>query len=400
MKDLGSVLEYRRKGRIYYAIRLTLDGRRWSIYQHKGLKFLNRTHAEQVLAQIRGELLKAKHASAIAAFLPAAQKPNRVLGLMEGYLAELEAKVEVGDLSPHSVASFRRWVQSPKGNKRRRDGTDYYSWFAKVSIHELNARKVKAFKAWLYKQGAGKDTIRTVLERLKAFLVWCSEQEELLFERVPKIQLPDVTRARPGLLSDNQRRAVLEAIDWEWRGIFLLMSIGVRPGSARAVLVGDLEQGFIRIRQAVKSHNCDGPVGPAKAKKENWVPLTKDLAAWVNEFTRDRHPAARLFSNPRSSDPGRRWNHRALWLEWRAACGRAGVPYVPLYAGTKHSFATGRLLAGKSKDALGEFMQISRGMVDTYAQWGRELNVQVLDEKDLAEETKARVIELRGREGE
>ena len=54
-------------------------------------------------------------------------------------------------------------------------------------------------------------------------------------------------------------------------------------------------------------------------------------------------------------------------------------------------------MAGKSKDALGEFMQISRQQVETYAQWARELSAEVLDEQELGDETKATILALRGK---
>ena len=54
-------------------------------------------------------------------------------------------------------------------------------------------------------------------------------------------------------------------------------------------------------------------------------------------------------------------------------------------------------MAGKSKDAVAEFMGISRHMVDTYAQWARELSAEVLDEDELSSETKVTLLSVRER---
>ena len=407
---MGQVREYDRKGRTYWSLRFSFDGVRYEIYNHKGVRFESREHAERVLHQIQGKLAEATDpVRALAEFLPARSKPNRVLERMGEYLAELEERVTLGELSPHTVANFRRWVRPPEAEPasggpprrkrpgpRRRPGSDYYAWWAGYSLHEVRTAHVRRFRRHLEAEGLGPDSVRAILERLGSFLTWALGEE--LIERVPEIELPARAERRPKLLLGAQRRRVLEAIAPERRGIFLLLSLGQRPGTARAVLVEDVSDGFIRVHRAVKSHLADGPVGPTKAKREGWVPLTRDLAAWISEFGATRHPKARLFYNPAADprrNPGKRWTHRALWLEWKAACARAGVPYVPLYQGTKHSFATERLLAGKSKDAVAEFMHISRHQVDTYARWARELSAEVLDPSELAGEAKVMLLGVR-----
>ena len=413
-EKMGQVREYVRKGRTYWSLRFSFDGVRYEIYNHKGVRFESQEHAERVLHQIQGRLAEATDPVwALAEFLPARSKPNRVLVRLEEYLATLERRVEHGDLSPHTIANLRRWILPPetetaqtgrrrRPGPRRKPGSDYFAWWAGYSLHEVRTTHVRQFRTYLGERGVGRDTIRRLLEWLKAFLLWAKAEE--LIDRIPEVEMPSKIKRRPKLLLGEQRRRVLEAIDPEIRGIFLFCALGQRPGTARAVLVEDVgKEGFIRVTRAVKSHRADGPVASTKADREGRVPLTRELAAWIAEFAANRHPTARLFYNPRAQprlNPGQRWTHRALWLEWREACARAGVPYVPLYQGTKHSFATERLLAGKSKDAIAEFMHISRHQVDTYAVWARELSSEVLDEDELVPEAR-RIRELRPRdEGE
>jgi integrase len=57
--------------------------------------------------------------------------------------------------------------------------------------------------------------------------------------------------------------------------------------------------------------------------------------------------------NPRT---GRRWSHWALRESWLAGCKAAGLPPVPLYEGTKHSFATEALAQGHSIDTLQRYL--------------------------------------------
>jgi site-specific recombinase XerD len=63
---------------------------------------------------------------------------------------------------------------------------------------------------------------------------------------------------------------------------------------------------------------------------------------------------APLFVNPYS---GNRWTPTSLRRTWERASRNAGVPFVPPYEGTKHSFATNALNRGVPlvlvKDMLG-----------------------------------------------
>lgn len=390
----GSVSEFRVKDRIYYRIRISIAGQIVTISNHKGVKFTSRKHAELVLGQIHGKLAEATdERAAIAEFLSRDAKPNQVLPLLREYVQDMEQLVKLGELSANTLRGVYRWVPR-EGAKRRSSKPPHMQWWDGRSIHEIRPYEIDRFRRHLQESGIGLESVRSVLESLRSFLVWCKRRE--LVEKIPDVVIPTRIRKRKELLTPRQQRAVLEQIPWERRGIYLLMALGVRPGAARAVLVEDVKDGFVLVKRAVQGHNADSKVGPTKGKRENWVPLTKELARWIHDVAAGRLPSARLFWNPGSPLKGQHWNHYALWKYWREACGAAGVPYVPLYCGTKHSFATGRLMAGKTKEAVAEFMQISRQQVDTYAQYARELSAAVLDEEDVSEETRAKVIEFSG----
>lgn len=366
------------------------------ISNHKGVKFVSRAHAENVLGQLHGRLVELpnEHA-ALAEFLPRSAKPMQVIPLLLEYAKDMEQRVNVGEISASTLRGVYRWIPR-EGARRRSKRPPHMAWWDGRSVHEAKGYEIDRFRRHLQESGIGNESVRSVLESLRSFLVWCHRRE--LIEKVPRVDIPPRIAKRKPLLTPSQQRRVLEQIPWERRGIYLLMALGVRPGAARAVLVEDVQDGFVLVKRAVQGHNTDSKVGPTKGKKENWVPLTRDLAAWVHEHTSGRLPSARLFWNPGSPAAGQHWNHYALWNGWRDACAAAEVHYVPLYAGTKHSFATGRLAAGVSKDALAEFMQISRGQVDTYAQMAREIAAAVLDPADLSDETRAKVVAFSGKQ--
>ena len=394
MSERGSVSKYRVKGRTYWRIRIAIAGRLFTVSNHKGVPFENEQHAGKVLVQIHGKLAEATdETAAIAEFLTRSSKPHQVIPLLREYMKDMEERVAVGELSANTLRGVYRWVPR-EGAKRRKQRSPHMAWWDGRSIHEIRPYEIDRFTRHLKERGIGNESVRSVLESLRSFLVWCKRRE--LIEKIPDIQIPKRIRKRRELLTPGQQRAVLAAIPWEQRGIYLLLCLGVRPGAARATLVEHVRDGYVLVKAAVQGHNTDSKVGPTKGRRENWVPLTKELARWIAENAAGRLPGARLFWNPLSTSPGQLWNHASLWKQWKAACKTAGMPYVPLYAGTKHSFATGRLMAGKSKEAVAEFMQISRAQADTYALWARELSAAVLDDEDLAEETRAKVIAFSG----
>lgn len=397
MAELGSVSSYTlkrgKKTYTYYRIRLPLNGVMRSIHNHKGVQFKTREAAQQVLEHIRFLCAQegADRAAVISQFLPKRSKPNLVTELLDQYLEDVEERAKLGELS-YNTARGLRW--QIKGDPRKR-GPAPWSWWRGVGIHEVRKHHITKFRRHLEAKGQEDSTVALRLRQFRGFMLWCQDQE--IIASVPAFKMPSVSRRRPRLLTPSQQRAALDAIPWERRGVFLLMALGVRPASARAVLVEDVQDGFIIARRSCQGGEANARVVEhTKNRREVWIPLTRELSAWIQEHARDRHPKARLFWNPTADGPGQHWAHPALTREWKAASAQAGIPYVPLYQAMKHSFATGRLMAGVSKDALGEFLGITPKQVDTYAQWARELSAQVLPEEDLADAVRARVTELRG----
>src|SRR5262245_26136367 len=54
----------------------------------------------------------------------------------------------------------------------------------------------------------------------------------------------------------------------------------------------------------------------------------------------DGDPSSGTFPNPTARNTGKRWTVSGLEREWKRACARAGVAYLPLQQGTRHSTLT------------------------------------------------------------
>ena len=392
MAVMGKVGSYRRKGHTYWRIRIKLDGELREVYRHKGVQFTSAAHAQAVLEQIRGRLADAtNHAAALAEFLPKRSKPNLVLTVLQDYVKEMRQRLKLKEISQHTLANLLKRVPGAPAKP-----SQHFGFWAGVSVHEIKPRHLEKFKQHLQGLGIEPSSVRLSMDQFHGFLGWCVREELIVMApQGPQIKVP---RKRPELYTPSEQRRVLERIPWAQRGIFLALCLGMRPNAARALRVEDAQRGFLHVHRATQSDKAGAePSEHTKGWRESWVPMSRDLAAWIEEHSRNRMPTAALFWNPSGRTPGQGWAHKTLGVTWNRAAREAGLPHVPLYKGTKHSFATGRLLAGKSKDALGEFMQISRAQVDTYAQWARELSAEVLDAGDLAEEAQAKILELRGR---
>jgi site-specific recombinase XerD len=385
---------------VYWRIRISINGKLEVFNNHRGARFVNEEHAREVLSLIRGELSKkdVTEDGAIAEYKPRRSKPNLVLTLLREFLRDREEKqeedqgvvesspqnyrVNTGVFSEYTIASYRKLI--PANDDDARKGAHFY-WFAGKSIHEVREQTLRQFKKHLERQRYQSNTVKQTLAMFHAFMTWCKAEETI--SSIPVFpQVKRVKRTTPDLLLPIEQREVLNAIPWAMRGIFAALCLGIRPNAARALRVEDVQRGGIRVRRAVQGRTAKAAVGRhTKGRKENWVPMTRELECWVKEHASDRLPGALLFTNPRARLQGRSWTHDALGGVWRIASEEAGIKHVPLYQATKHSFATAALMRGVSKDAIGAFMQVSREIVDVYAHYAAEWSTQVLDPSDLSD---------------
>jgi len=113
-----------------------------------------------------------------------------------------------------------------------------------------------------------------------------------------------------------------------------LCELGLRPGEARALEVGDVSDGWITVSRACRGQSADPPIGPTKSGKTKRLPLSADLGDWI---ARHVDPAGRLtraplFVNPRT---GTRWGHWPLRHTWLRAARAIGLGGVKFYEATK-----------------------------------------------------------------
>ena len=175
------------------------------------------------------------------------------------------------------------------------------------------------------------------------------------FPRVPWDQKP------PQILTPEGQRAVLDAIPWEDRGIFLACRHTLRPGEARAVDLGDYRETNLYVHAAVKGQSSSSEIRGAKERNWRVVGADEELQAWIewrisraSKPERLRQRGVSLFPNWRGRNEGLRWTTHTMTVVWNRAAGSVGVQ-VSLYPGTKHSTMTNLARQGIDSKLLQQF---------------------------------------------
>jgi len=315
------------------------------VYSNRGIALDSRRAAERLLAQIQGQVGDgAGLVSVLAHFLPVESKPNLVPQRLAQWLEVRRREEASGTLSPRTLEVLESYCR-PAG---------HFSFFASLSIFEIRYATLEDFSLWLADRSQSPKSRRNILSAFRGFLSWLKRRGEI--REVPSIPLPRAEEYEPRILSIEDQDRVLAAIPDDERGIFLgLGRLGLRPGEARALAVTDYRDGWLTVDKAFKGKFVASPIRGTKTGKPKRLPVGEELGDWIEKHV---DPAARLtqsflFVNPRTGGP---WTHRALENVWRKAIAQADVPYVPLYEGTKHTFATDAIRRGVPERLLQRFL--------------------------------------------
>lgn len=272
---------------------------------------------------------------------------NRIPVKLAAFLERERARLKAGDISPRTVRELARFC-GERGE---------FSYWRDEHIHEVTFKRLEQWRTDLGKR-VGPKTARNVLGEFHRFLKWLVRCGDL--ERVPEFPEIRYERKAPKILFPDEQRAVLDAIAFEHRGVFLAMAHTLRPGEARGANLDDWipRQRAIHVRRACKGLEAAAPV--LGAKESNWrlVGADDDLAGWI-DYRLGRATAAEklrrsgvpLFPNWRAPASGR-WSHAAITWEWQRACKIAGVEGVSVYPGTKHSTSTDLFRRGVDRKTI------------------------------------------------
>ncbi len=167
--------------------------------------------------------------------------------------------------------------------------------------------------------------------------------------KAPKFPLIRVPEVEIQTLDTTAQDRVLRATAWERRGAFLAQAReALRPSEVRAADLDDYDptKGTLRVNKTVQGARIDARVAHTKSRtvrvKKIWDPQLLEWLDWQATPERRLRGENALFPNPRATARNRakRWTVTGLEREWRRACKRTDVDYVPLQQGTGHSILT------------------------------------------------------------
>jgi integrase len=193
-----------------------------------------------------------------------------------------------------------------------------------------------------------------VLAAFRGFLSWLHRRGQI--REVPDFPRVRVKERDPRIIGIADQDRVLQAIPQQERGTFLALAhLGLRPGEARALTVGDYHDGWVTVDKAVKGKTVGAPIRGTKTGRSKRLPVSEELGSWIE---RHLEPAARLQRRPLIPNPrtGGIWPHKALQRAWNRAVQEAELPRISLYEGTKHSFATDAIRRGVPERHLQTFL--------------------------------------------
>jgi hypothetical protein len=232
-----------------------------------------------------------------------------------------------------------------------------WSWWYGRDIRLLQNRDVEEWHAWLAVRPREKrnGTIRgktqaNASDGFRAFLNWAATSSSSGAGHawpVPIFPVIDKDSEVTATISPERVMAIIEAIPWKQRGIFLAQAgESVRFSAAAPMQMSDIDPSTLELHwyKARKGRAIDSPVGVQKNKarvgREPWLPELRKWLEWRLE-TADREAIlagkeTALFWNPEADNPRREWGYDSYRDTWDEACGKVGEDIAP-QAGTRHS---------------------------------------------------------------
>jgi integrase len=362
-RKVGRIRSRTQRGRRTFFLDFRPHGRVYSMPGEAQSGFRTKADATQVLEAIRAEYLNGKSLEAALSPYLARTNPTLTLGWKyQRWLDRMRQLVASGERSPEYLRELVRYGR-PGG---------YLDSIASLHAATIRFAHLEDLDADLASRRLSPKTRSHVQATLKTFYRWLVQRQDVAqMPSFPTVTVPD---REPRILEPEDQRRVLDAISDERRGIFLALAYhGIRPSEACRLDVADYDwtAGVVRI-----------PATKAKTRKSALVPFGVELRGWIAQCVdpAGRLVGAPLFQNRYSRQPGKRWTVDALEKTWATAIRGAGVSYVGLYEGTKHSSATAARRRGIGLDQIQAALRHADiRSTERYARAGELTPVNILD---------------------
>ncbi len=268
--------------------------------------------------QLRGAIDKAMDKGKefdLTPYLPPEKNPNTCDQLLTDYLGEIEAEVSPG--------TFINYSSTVKVHLR--------PYFGSKDVRTVDVNEIKLFMRTLKDRRKG--TIKTVRNRLSAFLHWCWEKRKI--ESVPPLpRLKGKDEQKKYAFSLEQQLKAVEKMKNPVmkRAVLLMMLTGMRVSEALVLKVSDihLKERYVVVRRTWSGSSIKEST---KTDEPRTIPLSFLACDVLSRGIGDRAGSVWLFPRRRGQElPYHRKDVSRAWKE--AGSG------IPLKDATRRSFAT------------------------------------------------------------
>ena len=219
-------------------------------------------------------------------------------------------------------------------------------FFAAKDIRDIDKKEIKIFYIALLDMRMGDKTpysdsyIKDILDMLKSILI------EFRGEDIPAFpEHTVVLKKEKQWLGMERQMAIEPQVKDKYRlAIRVLQATGMRQGEVRALQVNDMIDGSLKVWKAFGDKGLK-----LKRKNGGEVSYSIPLDLWndLQEYTKGKSPDDFIFTHEDGTPLGR----GRLYKEWRAACSKAEVKYIPLQQASRHSMAS-QIMAEAKKKAI------------------------------------------------
>ena len=222
---------------------------------------------------------------------------------------------------------------SPDYLKKRTNiaNNNFLPHFGDMDVRKITDSDIQKFFRTLSTKG--KKTQKNYLAELKTFFNFIFQDG--IIPRIPRF--PKVGRipepSHNWIDAETQDKIYSHIRDIDKPILTFLRWTGCRPNEARGLQKSDIDfaNGQIHIQHAL---SMSGNLKETKTGKLRILPIIPEIEEYLKGNGHDTF----VFSRN-----GRVYSRRMLEKAWKKAVKLSGIPYIPLYQGTKHSLCTQRV---------------------------------------------------------
>ena len=288
----------------------------------KLIPFATAEDAGLELRRIRSEIIAGvSPGNAVKPYLPQFLSVDLIENKASEYIEEQRRRMEIGELSANGAfADLERWAQP---------GGHWQFWRGK-RIDRVSRREIKRWHAWLAERRLGSKTRKNVSDGFRTFLLaWAKDEGGT----VPEFPIIATREHAPKTIPMDRVLALLEAIPWEKRGLWLAIAFeSVRFSEAVAHTLEDWDGAELHWHRGRQGKTLEGRVSHGKTRsnvrREPWNPELKRWLNWRAEQTTKEQrlagQATALFWNPGADNAERSWSQTATRRVWDKATLQCG----------------------------------------------------------------------------